>query len=75
MKLMAVRLPGLYRHRSRDEINHIAVTVSGSMVGRLNRLPTGCRSTSRMTSPCAFLTKPYIRLSTFRGEALSSASW
>lgn len=59
----------------RDEINHIVVTVNGSMVGHPNRLPTGCKSTSRMTSPCVFLTKPYIRLSTFKGEALSSMNW
>lgn len=72
MTRMAVRLPGQDRHRSRDEINHIAVTVNGSMADHLNRLPTGYRSTFRMTHLCASLTKPYIKL--FWGEVLSDAN-
>lgn len=43
----------------KGEINHIVMTVNGLMAGRLNRLPTGYRSTFRMTNPCVSLTKPY----------------
>ena len=39
------------------------------------KFPTDCRLTSRMTNPCAFLTKPFTRLSTFRAEGLSSVNW
>jgi hypothetical protein len=45
-------------------------SIHGSMAGRLNKFPIGCRSISRMTNPCASLTKAYIKLSTFRGAAL-----
>lgn len=75
MMLTVVRLPGLDRHRSRVATSHIAVTVNGSMAGRPNRLPTGCSSTSRMTSPCVSHKKPSTRPSTFKVEVLSSASW
>ena len=72
--LMAVRLLGLDKLPLKAEINHIAVTVNGSMAGRPNRLPTGYRSIFRTMNPCASLTKPYIRRSTFRVEVLSSAN-
>jgi transposase len=73
--LMAARFPGPGRRRLKGETNRIAVTVNGSMAGRPHRFPTGCRSTSRMTNPCASLTKPFTRLSISRAEVLSSASW
>jgi hypothetical protein len=75
MTLMGVKLRDLDRHRSKDEISHIVVTVIGSKAGRLNRLPIGYRLTFQRTNPCAFLTKPFIRLSTFKVAVLSSASW
>lgn len=40
-RLMGVRSLGLDKLRSKDEINHIAVTVDGSMAGRPYRLSTG----------------------------------
>ena len=70
-----VRLPALDRHRLRGATNLIVVTVDGLMAGRLNRLPIGCRSTSRLTNLCVSLTKPSTKPFTFRGEALSVASW
>ena len=72
---MVVRFLGLGKRPSKAEINRIAVTVNGSMAGRLNRLPTGYRSIFRMMNPCASLMKPYIRRSTFGVEELSSANW
>jgi hypothetical protein len=72
---MAVTFLGPGKRRSKGETNRIAVTVNGSMAGRPNRFPTGCRSTSPMTNPCASLTKPFTRLSISRAEVLSSASW
>ena len=75
LMLVAVRLPGLARHRSRVAKNLIEVTENGSMVGRPNKSSTDCASTSWMTNPCVSLTRPSIRPSTFRVVVLSSASW
>ena len=72
---MAERLMDLDRHRLRVETSLIAVTVHGSMAGRLNRFPIGLRLISRMTNPCASPTKAYIKLSTSRDAVLSSANW
>lgn len=68
-------MSGHDRHHSRHAINHIVVTVNRSKDGHLDKLPIGFRSTSRMTNPWASLTKPCIKLFTFRVEALSGASW
>lgn len=75
MMRMAVRLPALGKRLSKVATSRIAVTVHGSMAGRQNRLPTGCRSTSRMTKPCASHMKPSIRPCTLKAEVLSNASW
>jgi hypothetical protein len=73
--LMAVRLLGLGKHRSKGETSRIAVTVNGLMAGRPNRFPNGCSSTSRMTNLCASLTMQFTRLSISRAEVPSSANW
>lgn len=75
MTLMVGRLPALDRHRLRGATNPIVATVDGLMAGRPNRLPIGCRSTSRSTNPCISFTKPSTKPFTLRGEALSVASW
>jgi hypothetical protein len=74
MTPMVVKLPGPGRHRSRGEINHIAVTESASTAGHLNKLPIDCMQISRTMSLCASLTKPFIKRSIFKGAARSSAS-
>ena len=61
MMLVAVRLLALDRHRSRLATNLIEVTENRSPAGRLNRLLTGCASTSRITKPCVSVTKPVTK--------------
>src|SRR3989344_1409724 len=68
------RSRGQCKLRLSDATNLIVVTVSGSMAGHQSRLQTACRSTSRMTLPCASPTKLSTRRSISRAEAPSSVN-